>query len=142
MLRRLPNAIREFRSRHGTRPPFCVVDESDLEDLLRALLPLHFDGIRSECRTPHYAPGTRTDFLLSRQGIAVTVKVASHDLRVPQITEQLREDAAYYEKRQSCRILIGLVYDPEGMLRETSALEKAWSSRNEDFEARCIIAGL
>src|SRR5262249_13869707 len=73
LLRRLPLAARQFRSRYGTRPAFRVEDEHDLEDLLRALLPLQFDDVRPMSRTPRYAADTRTDFLLPAQEVAVTV---------------------------------------------------------------------
>ena len=64
LLRRLPRVVRQLRWRQGDRPPFRVEDERDLEDLLRALLPLHFDDVRPEGRTPRYAAGVRTDFRL------------------------------------------------------------------------------
>src|SRR5438874_339984 len=51
LLRRLPRVVRQLRSRQDGRPPFRVEDEKDLEDLARALLPLHFDDVRPECRT-------------------------------------------------------------------------------------------
>ena len=76
LLRRLPRVIRQLRWRQGDRPPFRVEDERDLEDLLRALLPLHFDDVRPEGRTPRYAAGVRTDFRLAPERIAVAVKVA------------------------------------------------------------------
>src|SRR5437763_1122691 len=44
-LRRLPLVARQLRCRHGERPPFRVDDGYDLEDLVRALLPLHFDDV-------------------------------------------------------------------------------------------------
>jgi hypothetical protein len=140
LLRRLPRMIAELRSRHGNRPRFCVEDEHDLEDLLRALLPLHFDDVRQECRTPRYAPSTRTDFLLAREGIALTAKLARQDSRDAPLADQLVEDAAYYRGRENCRAIIGFVYDPEGLLREPHSLERAWSVY-EDLEVQCIIAG-
>jgi hypothetical protein len=133
--------VRQLRVRKGDRPPFRVEDESDLEDLLRALLPLHFDDIRPEARTPRYAPGTRTDFLLAAEGTAVTAKYARPAVREPQLADQLREDADYWRQRR-CRTLVGFVYDPEGLLREPPVLETAWSVREEEFEARCVIAAL
>src|SRR5262249_6137297 len=69
--RRLLVVARQLRSRYGTRPALRVEDEHDLEDLVRALLPLHFDDVRPLSRTPRYAPDTRTDFLLPPQEVAV-----------------------------------------------------------------------
>jgi hypothetical protein len=112
MLQRLPLVIRQLRVRHADRPPFRAVDEYDLEDLLRALLPLYFDAIRPECRTPSYAAGTRTDFVLAAESIALTIKWAR-----PGILEQAAEDARYYRRERKARTLVVFVFDPEDSLR-------------------------
>jgi hypothetical protein len=135
----MPRVVRQLRARQGDRPPFRVEDEKDLEDLLRALLPLHFDDIRPESRTPRYAPDTRTDFLLAAERTAVTAKYVRGGVREPQLAEQLREDADYWRTR-GCRTLVGFVYDPEGLLREPAVLETAWSVREEELEVRAVIA--
>jgi hypothetical protein len=139
LLRRLPLTARELRQRQGGRPPFRVEDEKDLEDLLRALLPLLSDDVRPEGRTPRYAPGTRTDFLLAPARAAVTAKYVRPPAGEPQLAEQLREDADYYRGRPDCRALVALVYDPAGRLREPGRLEAAWSSREADWELRCVV---
>jgi hypothetical protein len=141
MLRRLPLVIRQLRSRHGDRPPFRIADERDLEDLLRALLPLHFEDIRPECRTPRYSSVTRTDYLLAKEGIAMTVKWVNADVRVTQLIEQLREDAEYYGRERKCRILMGLVYDPEMKVPEPTKLETACSGTEDAMQVRCIVCG-
>jgi hypothetical protein len=141
LLRRLPLVARQLRSRHGDRPAFLVRDEHDLEDLVRALLPLHFDDIRPEGRTPSYAPSTRSDFLLAPEGIAVTSKCTSTSLREPQLAAQAQEDAGYYQGRQDCRILVMFVYDPEQLLREPRRLETAWLRAGSEPELRWVVAG-
>lgn len=141
LLRRLPRVVRQLRWRQGDRPPFLVLDERDLEDLLRALLPLHFDDVRPEGRTPRYSPVTRTDFLLAPEAVAVTVKLVSSERREPQLADQLTEDVAYYRERRGCRTLVVFVYDPEGLIREPHKQEAAWSSREEP-EVRVVIAGV
>jgi predicted RNA-binding Zn-ribbon protein involved in translation (DUF1610 family) len=133
LLHRLPRVIRQLRERHGDRPPFRVVDERDLEDLLRALLQLHFDDIRPQCRTPRYAATTRTDFLLALERIVLTTKVTRAAVREPQLTEQLREDAAYYRAHGGCRTVVAYVHDPEGLLREPPVLTE------DGMEVRCVI---
>jgi hypothetical protein len=139
LLRRLPLIIRQLRWRQTDRPPFRVEDGRDLDDLLRALLPLYFDDIRLEGRSPRYAAGNRTDFLLFPQQVVITAKLASPDLREAQISEQFQEDTAHC-RQLSCGRLIVFVYDPEGLLREPAVLERAWSSRQDDLDVRCIIA--
>ncbi len=135
LLRRLPLVIRQLRVRHSDRPPFRVVDEKDLEDLLRALLPLHFEDIRPECRTPSYASGTRMDFLLAKEGIALTAKLAQ-----PRIVEQAVEDAAYYRAGRKCRTLVVFIYDPEASLREPCLPQAAGAENDGELEVRCVAA--
>jgi len=141
LLRRLPRIIRQLRSRHGNRTPFLVSDERDLEDLLRALLPIHFDDIRPESRTPSYAAGTRTDFRLKPEGIVLTIKRAPSRDGERQLGEQLQEDVAFYEREGTCKTLVGFIHDPEGILREPTQLELMWSKPQDRLELRCIIAG-
>jgi hypothetical protein len=139
LLRRLPRAVRELRVRHGQRPAFRVEDEHDLEDLLRALLPLYFDDVRPEGRTPSYAAGTRTDFVLAAEGAAVTVKrVATADCEAG-LVEQLAEDAGYYERRGGVRALVCLAYDPEQRAVDPARLEVA-CLRDEGLAVRCVVA--
>lgn len=140
LLRRLPRVARELRSRHGDRPPFAIRDIHDLEDLLRALLPISFDDCRLEARTPSYAPGRRTDFLLVPHGVALTTKHVSAAQARQELVSQWPEDLAYYRGRIQVQTLIGFVYDPEGLLRDPAQLEIAWSCSDDAPELRSIIA--
>ena len=141
LLRRLPKVIRQLRSRHGNRPPFQVTDGHDLEDLLRALLPISFDDIRPETRTPSYASGNRTDFRLKPHGIALTLKRAASRECDKQLGEQLQEDVTHHEKEGDCKTLVAFIHDPEGFLRESGQLEMMWSKPQDRLELRCIIVG-
>jgi len=134
-LDRLPLVIRQLRVRHGERPPFRVEDTWDLEDLLRALLPLWFEDIRPQCRTPRYAATTRTDFRLAAEQIVVLAKLA----REPRLGDQLREDGAYYGEQGGCRTLVAYIHDPEGMLRETPFVPGSGGRLDEGPEVRCVI---
>ena len=141
LLRRLPRVIRQLRSRHGNRPPFQVADEDDLEDLLRALLPIYFDDIRPETRTPSYSRGNRTDFRLKPQNFVLTIKRAKSRDSEKQLGEQLQEDVTCYEREGTCKMLVGFIHDPEGFLQEPAQLESMWSKVQDRLELRCIIAG-
>lgn len=143
LLRRLPRAIRQLRHRHGDRPAFRVQDVHDLEDLLRGLLPLHFDDFRPEARTPSYSPDTRTDFLLPWQAIAVVAKYIGSGLCESQLARQWTEDVAYYRRRGGCRALIGVAYDPEGLLIDPRVVEASLGRNHEcegELELRFVIA--
>jgi hypothetical protein len=144
LLRRLPRTIHELRSRHGDRPPFRVADLCDLEDLLRALLPLQFDNVRPLRRTPSYAAATRTDFLLvppaGGRTVALTAKWVTPDLTELELARQWDEDVTYHEGQRDCGLLVGFVHDPAGRLRDAAALETAWSRPRGDVELRCVVA--
>ncbi len=46
--RRFPKTVQQLRTRHDSRLPLEVNDEYDVQDLLHALLWLHFDDVRPE----------------------------------------------------------------------------------------------
>jgi len=138
-LRRLPLMVRQLRARHAERPPFLVNDEFDLADLLRALLPLHFDDVRLETRTPRYASSSRTDFLIVPETTALLVKRTTPQLRRAELAAQWPEDITYYQAQGKCRTLLGLVYDPEALLIQPRELETAWSQTAGDLTVRCVI---
>jgi hypothetical protein len=139
LLRKLPQVIRELRVRHGQRPAFRVEDEHDLEDLLRALLPLHFTDIRLESRTPRYASDTRTDFVLGASRLTVTAKRVTADTAAPQLEEQIREDIAYHAPNAP-RALVIFIYDPESRLIQPAQLELTWAALAADLRVVPLIA--
>jgi len=143
-LRRLPRVVRQLRTRHGSRPPFRVEDVHDLEDVLRAVLPLFFDQVRPESRTPSYAANTRTDFLIVSETpsamTAVSAKYVMAGLGECDLARQWDEDVGYYGRLSRCRLVVGLVYDPQGRLHDPRGLEATWSRRPGPVELRCVIS--
>jgi len=142
LLRRLPLVIRQLRVRQGDRPPFRILDVRDLEDLTRALLPLHFEAVRPEGRTPRYALTTRTDFLLIPEQVALTVKLAAPELRGPALARQLEEDVVYYRELGNCTTLVCFIYDPESYLGRFAAPEIVGSTPDGDLEVRWVVGTL
>ena len=134
LLRRLPLVVRQLRSRHGDRPPFRVVDEHDLADLRRALLPLHFDDVRLESRTPGYAQDTRTDLVLGPEKVALVLKRPA-----PTLAAQCTEDIAYYAREGRCQTLVLAVYDAEARMPGPQQFETTWSRTEGDREVRCMV---
>jgi hypothetical protein len=139
LLRRLPLVTRQLRWRQGPEPPFRVDDERDLEDLVRSILPLHFDEVRLESRTPGYSAVNRTDLLLAPGKIAITMKCAGPDKGEAQLLNQWQEDTAYHRQRGGCRTLFNYLHDPECLMREHQRLESLGSSRDDEFEVRCVV---
>ena len=113
-LRRLPLVARQLRWRQGDRPPFRVEDDRDLVDAITSIVAPSLRRRGPESRTPRYAAGTRTDYLLAPERAALTVKHVRPPADVARLSEQLTEDAAYYRSRPDCGVLVALIYDPEG----------------------------
>jgi hypothetical protein len=103
-------------------------------------LSLSFDDVRRQGRTPRYDIGTRTDFLLAREGIALTVKWAWPSLDTAQLVQQFEEDAAYYRKHPTCHTVVGVICDPEGRLGEPRLVETSCSKGEPDLHVRCVVA--
>lgn len=68
------------------------------------------------------------------------VKRATPDLGEKALAAQWEEDKDYYGKRSVCRALVGLVHDPERLLRDPVTLEIAWSRSQGDLPVHCVIA--
>jgi hypothetical protein len=141
LLRRLPAVARQLRHRQGgQRPSLLLTDRHDLEYLVRSLLPLRFDPVCLESRTPRYAAQTHFDFLLKPEGVALTVKLAGKGWSEARLLEELAEDAAYYERRPGCQTLVLFVHDPQGIFQDPRGRENAWSRPHGDLDVCCVIA--
>jgi hypothetical protein len=138
---RFHQVAKQLRVRHESRHTLDVNDEYDVQDLLHALLRLHFEDIRTEEWTPSYAGGSsRMDFLMKTQQIVVEVKKTRSNLRDKQVGEQLIVDIEKYKQHPNCRRLFCFVYDPEGLIGNPVGLENdlARQSRN-NLEVRVFI---
>ena len=132
---------RQLRDRHDNRGTLDVDDEYDVQDLLHALLHLHFDDIRPEEWTPSYAgAGSRMDFLLKQEKIVVEVKKTRKGLAGKEIGDQLIIDIQRYQTHPDCKALICFVYDPEGRIANPRGLENDLKSDNDGLKVRVIIA--
>jgi|GEM_PF-1685258 len=115
---------RQLRKRHNSRKTIEIDDEYDVQDLLHALLRLHFDDIRPEQWTPSYAGGSsKIDFILKNELVIIEVKKTRERLRDREIGTQLIEDVARYKEHPDCKTLACFIYDPEGRLANPIGLE-------------------
>ena len=116
--------VRQLRSRHENRETLDVQDEYDVQDLLHALLTLHFDDIRPEEYTPSYAgKASRMDFLLKKERIVIETKKTRKGLDAKELGSQLIEDIERYQAHPDCDALICFVYDPEGRISNPRGIE-------------------
>jgi hypothetical protein len=137
---RFPILIRQLKKRYGNRQAFEVNDEYDLQDLLEAVLRLHFDDVRSEEWCPSYAGGSkRMDFYLNNENIAIETKMTREGLSDKQIGEQLLIDIPNYRQHANCDKVYCFIYDPEGKIRNPMGVIKDLESLTDEITVKVII---
>lgn len=125
---------RQLRTRYANRGTLTISDEYDVQDLLHALLLLHFDDVRAEEWTPSYAGGAvRMDFLLKDCSTVIEVKKTRQTMTVKDLGEQLIIDREKYRSHPDCKKLYCFVYDPDGYLGNPVGIKRDLESGNEDF---------
>jgi hypothetical protein len=124
LCRRFPLFAERLKSRQRGRQPFEISDEYDVQDLLHAILKLHFDDVRPEEWTPSYAANaSRVDFLLPRERAIIETKMTRSNLGQREVANELIIDAARYAKFPKINHLVCLIYDPGRHIGNASALE-------------------
>lgn len=132
---------RQLQHRHNNRDTLTIEDEYDVQDLLHAILRLHFDDIRAEEWTPSYAgASSRVDFLLKSEKIIVEVKKMRPSMKTRDLGEQLIVDRARYEVHPDCKTLFCFVYDPEGRIGNPVGIERDLENHPGTLKVRVIIA--
>lgn len=135
--------VRYLRKRHNSRSTLDVGDEHDLQDLIRALLAVHFDDIRDEECTPSYAGGaSRMDFLLKTERMVIETKMMRKGLNAKKLGEELAIDITRYVAHPDCGTLVCFVYDPEGRCRNPRGLEADLGREDGPFPVRVFIRPL
>ncbi len=131
----------QIRRRYSNRQTLDVADEYDVQDLLHALLKLHFDDIRPEEWTPSYASGSaRMDFLLKREQVVIETKKTRIGLDARKIGDDLLLDIARYKVHPDCKTLICFVYDPENLIANPVGLENDLARQDGELTVKVIIA--
>ena len=121
---RFPIIANTLTARHDHRPTIAMTDEYDVQDLLGAILKLHFDDVRPEEWTPSSAGNaSRMDFLLKPEQIVIEAKMTRKSLGQKELVTQLAEDILRYQAHHDCKTLICFVYDPTGKCTNPTALE-------------------
>jgi len=139
--KRFHTVARQLNSRHDDRPTLDVADEYDVQDLMHALLRLHFDDIREEEWTPSFAgASSRQDFLLKNERIVIEVKKTRPTLKAKQLGEELLIDIARYRSHPDCDCLVCFVYDPDARIVNPTGLERDLESQSsEKLKVQVII---
>ncbi len=123
----------QLKNRYSDRASIEVNDEYDVQDLLHAILRLHFKDVRKEEYTPSYAgSSTRVDFLLKDENIVIEVKKTRDKLADSEIGKQLILDVTHYKNHPNCKALKCFVYDPENRIKNPVGLENDLNKLSTD----------
>ena len=132
---------RQLRLRGEYRSSVSVEDESDVQDLLHALLRLQFDDISTDEWTPDYTNGaSRTTFLLNHDRLAVVAKKTRAGLTMTDLKDQVRADIERYRARGRCTSLLCFIYDPDGRIGNPRGIESELTSTSEQFIVDIVVA--
>ncbi|HET9844570.1 MAG TPA: hypothetical protein VFQ02_02395 [Nitrospira sp.] len=132
---------RQLRLRGEYRSSVSVEDESDVQDLLHAILRLQFDDISTDEWTPEYTNGaSRTTFLLNHDRLAVVAKKTRAGLTITDLKDQVRADIERYRARGRCTSLLCFIYDPDGRIGNPRGIESELASTGEQFTVDIVVA--
>lgn len=132
LCKRFHTVASQLRVRRENRATIDVEDEYDVQDLLHALLRLHFEDVRPEEWTPSYAGGSsRMDFLIKNEQIVIEAKKTRKGLDAKELGQQLIIDIEKYSKHPDCKILVSFVYDPDGRIANPRGIEADLNSRSD-----------
>jgi hypothetical protein len=124
LCRRFQLFVDRLQARQRKREPYPITDEYDVQDLLHAVLKLHFEDVRPEEWIPSYAgSSSRTDFLLPRERTVIEAKMTRPGLSQKEVTNELIVDIARYSKALHVDNLVCFIYDPARRCTNPSALE-------------------
>jgi REase_DpnII-MboI len=140
LCRRFQLFVDRLQHRQRQRSPFTVNDEYDVQDLMHAILRLHFDDVRPEEWTPSYAGNSsRIDFLLPRERTIVEVKMTRQGLGQRDVADELIIDIARYAKAPNVDSLICFVYDPQRRCPNPAALENDLTQRVGSLRVVAVV---
>jgi DpnII restriction endonuclease len=132
--------VRQLRQRSDDRAPLEVEDETDVRDLLRALLSMEFEDISTEEWIPAYTNGkSRTVIFLKAEGIVVDVKKTRPGLGAKELAEQATTDFQQFPG-QDCHTVFCFIYDPEGRIPNPRRLETDLTGNNAGRNTEALVS--
>ena len=140
LCRRFHLFARQLQDRHHRRGTVRVADEYDVQDLMHALLKLHFEDVRAEEATPSVAGKSgRMDFLLKGERLVVETKMTRRNLGQKEVGDELIVDMKRYRAHPDLRTLVCFVYDPGGFCPSPAALENDLTGGDGRFRSVVIV---
>ncbi|MGR7526932.1 PD-(D/E)XK nuclease domain-containing protein [Klebsiella aerogenes] len=130
-----------MNSRYNNRRGLTIDDEYDVQDLLRAILALHYDDVNAESTVPYQlGSNSRVDFLIRDIGIAIEVKKTSKSVRDSKLAEQIITDVHRYSSHPFCKDVIFFIYDPEHFIKNPAGLQNDLEKINCEITPHIIVS--
>ncbi|WP_445487834.1 PD-(D/E)XK nuclease domain-containing protein [Rhodopseudomonas sp. RCAM05734] len=139
LCRRFPLFVDRLQKRQQGRAPVSVDDEYDVQDLLHAILKLHFDDVRPEEVTPSYAGNASRVAFFPRERIVVEAKMTRPNLGQRDVGNQLLIDVARYAQLPTVDTLICLVFDPGQKCGNPRTLENDVEATVGRLKVRAVV---
>jgi hypothetical protein len=131
----------QLSRRRMKRCEINVVDEYDVQDILHALMKLHYRDVRAEEQVPSHAGATsRMDFLLRDEQIVIEVKMTRDGLKDKKLGEELLIDIARYSAHEKCKHLICFVYDPGHFIENPHGFSSDLASHSEKIKVEVVFS--
>ncbi len=141
ILKRFPAFARKLNRRYDSRTPLEINDEYDVQDMLYAILTLHFVDIRAEENTPSFGGGSsRQDFLLKKERIVIEVKKTHKTLNAAKVGGEALIDMARYRTHQECDVLVFFIYDLDHYVVNPQGVINNLESQDEKGRVKVVIA--
>lgn len=141
LCRRFHAVARQLLQRHDDRSTLEISDEYDVQDLMHALLQVHFDDVLAEDHASTQAGATsRPDFVLGGLGVLLELKKTRKGLGTnKQVGDELIVDIERYRSHPECSTILFFVYDPEHRLANPVALEKSLTRDHDGVSVEALV---
>jgi tRNA threonylcarbamoyladenosine modification (KEOPS) complex Pcc1 subunit len=124
ILKRFVDVERALQHRRESRATLSIKDEYDIQDLLRSLLAIYFDGISAEEPGRKFVgASSRVDLLLRKERIAIEIKKTGSATAERSLGKELKVDIVDYKQRGDCDALVIAVDDSQGRLKNPRDLQ-------------------
>lgn len=103
---------------------FKIQTENDVKKLLKALLGIHYNNIKSEEHVKSYAGvSSRIDLYIKDINYGIEIKLAKNSINHEKIVEQINDDIKKYQKLSNCEKIYFFIYNPESLITNHVSLE-------------------
>lgn len=103
---------------------FEIQKESDVKKLLKALLGIYYENIKSEEPVESYVDiGSQIDLYIKDINYGIEIKLAKNSIQQRQIVEQINDDILKYQKLSNCEKIYFFIYNPEFLIKNHASFD-------------------